>query len=357
MVACNHIYSNQDVEVIDLNKCFDSEQLDIVRTQYAYDGRIIKLETKEECLLRLGGKLLLSDNRIFIKQNTVYIFDFEGNFINKLKMGTGPGEIARVKAIDFDTETNELVLYQEPYIKFYTPDGTFLREQESPYYFTDIKAVKGGYILSSDAGYMQCADNPEATLLYVDKKMNLISAHLNKTEKAVYYEIQCMYYDINKGKTIVPNRNDTIYILDKEQFIPKFVVDYSIDKFDYTIKDINLWFKEENRHYSWWKYFETSSHQFFGLQKSGMGLNIFRDKSNGKLLAGNYYAINALFNVTPDATYNDYFVSVKHYIDRDGELEKLNIFTPEDLAKINNQKEDDNPLLIFFKLKPFEDEE
>jgi len=355
MFACNHKYSGRDVEIIDINKCFDEEQLNIVRKKYACDGRVIKLETGDNCLLRYGGRYFFSDNRIFVKQETVYIFDFEGNFINKLKLGTGPGEIAKFEAADFDAETNELVVFQSPYIKFYSPDGIFLREQESPYFFSDLKAIEGGYILQSDGGYMQCEKNPDATLLYVDKNMNLISAHIDKTERFMYHDMKA-YYDTETKEALIPNWNDTIYSLCNKLLVPKYKIDYSSDRFDYTIKDYELWDKEGEQHYSWWWYFETPTHQCFSFLKSGIRFSVFRDKTNGKLLAGKLRNIDELFNVVPDATYNDYFVSVKNYEDIK-EIEKSDIFSPEDLEKINNQKEEDNPLLIFFKLKPFEDEE
>ena len=357
MVACSNNHSNYIVETIDINKCFENNQLDLVRKNYAYDGFVVKLETNDDCLLRMGGDFYFSNERIFIKQNTIYIFDFNGKYINKLKIGNGYGEIAQVRAVDFDAEINELVVFQKPYVKYYSPDGVFLREKEVQYSFSDIKAIEGGYILQSDAGYMQCKEKPNATLLYVDKEFNLISAHFEKIEKAICYDMQRVYYDQSAKKAIIPNRNDTIYCLDNKQLTPKYLLDYSTCRFDYSINNIETWFAEEAKRYEWWYYFETSTHQFFGLTKGGLGCNIFRDKFNGKLLSGVYYDINALFNVTPLATYGDYFVSIKSQTEIDGELEKLDLFAAEDLAKIHNQAPEDNPLLIFFKLKPFDNEE
>lgn len=355
MVACKHDNSGSNIETIDINDCFEYEQLDIVRKKYAYDGRVIKLETNDDCLLKYGGRYFFSDNRIFVGQETVYIFDFEGHFINKLKSGNGPGEIAKYEAVDFDVETNELVVFQYPYMKFYTQDGVFLREQKSPYFFSDIKVVEGGYILQSDGGYMQCEKNPEATLLVVDKNMNLISAHIDRIERFMYHDMKACF-DTKTKEAIIPNWNDTIYSLCNHLFVPKYKIDYSSNKFDYTKKDYESWSAEEELHYSWWWYFETSTHQLFSFLKGGMRFSVFRDKINGKLLTGKLRNRDELFNIMPDATFNDYFVSVKQYEDIE-KFEKLDLFSPEDLAKINNQKEDDNPLLIFFKLKPFDEDE
>ena len=352
-LSCGNKYSNVDIETIDINKCFSANQLDIVRNKYAYDGFVVKLETTDDCLLRQGGMLIFSDNRIFVKQETVYIFDFEGHFINKLKIGNGQGEISNVSAIDFDTEKNELVLYQKPYIKFYSPDGTFLREQESQYYFSYIKSIDEGYILQSDAGYMQCKEKPKATLLLVDKNFNLKSAHLNLVEKFVYYDMKQVCCNATTNEISIPNRNDTIYFLKNSKLVPKYKLDYSTCKFDYSVQDFDAWDNEGNNHYAWWWYFETTTHQFFGLEKEGIGCNIFCDKLSKKLYAGKYYDYNALFDVVPKAVFKDYFVSVNYYRDVDCELEKLDLFSAEDLAKIHNQTPEDNPLLIFYKLKPF----
>lgn len=357
LFACNHKYSNSDVEIIDINKCFNADQLDIIRTKYINEAFVVKLETNDNCLLGMGGKFFFSNNKIFIKQETIYIFDFDGHFINKLSIGNGPSEVSNIKAADFDEEKNELLVYQEPYIKFYSPDGVFLREQKIPYYFTSIKSVKDGYILQSDAGQMGYKKQSDATFLFVDKDFNIVFPRFDVVKRAAYYDIENIYHNYEKNITIIPRNNDTIYQLINNALVPIYYIDYSSDKFDNTITNINSYFKEMHLHYYWSKYLETSKHQFFSFTKNS-NYYVLRDKSNGKLLAGSYYSINALFSIAADATYNDYFVSCRNYWDIDNEeYENLSIFSKEDVLKIRNLTEDDNPLLIFFKLKPFEDEE
>lgn len=358
ITSCGNINHSYDVEVIDINRYFDVNQLDEIRTKYAYDGFVVKLETTDDCLLGLyDGKYYFSENRIYIAESTIFIFDFDGKFINKLKLGNGHGEIANYQAVDYDCFKNELIVYQEPYIKYYSCDGIFLREKQVPYYFRSLKSVSEGYILQCDSGNMGCDEAPDATLLFVDKDFNLISANFNVIKKAVYYHIDFIYHSEKENITIVPINNDTIYQLVNNSFVPIYYLDYTLDRFDNTITNTTLFFKENSRHYSWSKYIETSTHQFFSLSKK-TNFSIFRDKLNGIIKGGIYSNFNSLFSIAPITTYGDYFVSCKNYCDMEGEdYEILSMFSEEDIKKINDQKEDDNPLLIFYKLKPFDYEE
>jgi len=350
-VACTqkNVYSNisSNIEEIDVTKYANINFWN--PTKYEYDGYVVKLETTDECLIPYITNVFFSENRIFVKTNTpqVFIFDNEGNFINKLKLGNGPGEIARLIDACYDAEKNELVVYQDPYIKYYTPNGEFKYEKEIPYFFLKICSIKQGYLLKSPIGHMQYVPMPNARLIFVDKNFESPKAFLNEQINNPTNSSKALCYNKKNDITIIPTNSDTIYYFNNNVLTPIYYIHYTKNT-DITSKDMFL-FSED--------YLETSEHQYFGFINKGF-LNLFRDKKTGNIIAGRFEdAENATFVTSPIAVYNDYFVCVKTEPTEDIIYEKSDLFSLDDLAKINNQKEDDNPLLIFFKLKPFEDEE
>ena len=71
-------------------------------------SRIIQLETNPESLLGFILKINVdfSNDRIFVLSDfNIYIFNSNGKFLNKLKVGRGPGEIINIVAFTIDTET------------------------------------------------------------------------------------------------------------------------------------------------------------------------------------------------------------------------------------------------------------
>jgi len=361
IVSCSHNNTtspNNSIEIINLNTILNVKEWDI--SKYEYSGHVIKLETNDDCLLYKISKIFFSKNRIYVKTATpqIFIFDFEGKYINKIKLGLGPDEIANMKDACFDKEKNELIIYQEPELKFYTPDGFFLKQQNSPYYFKVIYSIDDGYILRSSVGYMNCKESPNASMLYVDKDWNFISAFLPVSKSVIYTNKGVSYNNTNDDILILPdNHKDTIYFFDKNTLTPKYYLDYSTQKLNVSeMKRVGQYYKELGKKFEFTNFLENSTHEFFQIGNPSP-ISIFRDKESKIMKAGKFERVEETpFIARPMAVYDDYFVCVQEFIDLDFKYTKSHVFSPEDLAKINNQKEDDNPLLIFFKLKPFEDE-
>jgi hypothetical protein len=364
VVACSPVSQNvqEEIEVINLNSHLNDANLDELYKKYVSNIKVVSLETTDESLLRSISDVFFSDTHIYVmvpNPRQIFIFDSKGNYVNKLKFGNGPGEIVNMQDADFDEEKRELVVYQRPYLKHYTPTGIFIREENIPYYFSSMKYVQDGYVLTNDSGYMGCEDYPDATVLYVDRNFNLISAHLKRVEKIAYRNVDWVNFNLKLNVAVVPSKSDTIYFLSRNGFTPQYYIDYTNDKFDETtVVDMEHYTKEMFGKYRLAVYYETPTHQYFELSKIS-NLHIFRDKTNGVIIAGKHNEKYQLpFDIDLRGINDDYFVSVKYYSDQNSTSESYrNLFSPEDIAKINNQKEDDNPLLIFFKLKPFEDEE
>lgn len=75
---------------------------------------LIQLETSEECLLNNIDKIIFHNDSIFImdkKQGTIFLFDSNGNYINKLsQQGNGPKEYYDLVDFTLNRYTNNLEL-------------------------------------------------------------------------------------------------------------------------------------------------------------------------------------------------------------------------------------------------------
>ena len=342
VLSCTHRekIGCDNVEIVDIGEYADKKLWN--PTYYEYDARVVKLETTTECLISHIENLFFSDKYIYVKTSTpqIFIFDYDGNYINKLKLGNGKGEITQIIDACYDNEKNELLVYQDPFVKFYTPTGVYKYEKEIQYFFVKIASVKHGYILKSPIGYMRYKSKPNTTLIFVDKNFENPHAYLNCANNKSINSNMSLCYDVTNDVVVIPSNADTIYYLIDGVLIPKYYTKYPKN----NIVGPDLFVLAEN-------YLETSEFQYFSFINKGV-LNVFRDKKTGNIIAGRFEdAEKAAFVTSPIAIYKDYFVCVKN--NPNSELfYKSELLSTSDLDKINSQKEDDNPLLIFFKLKP-----
>lgn len=97
--------SEKKVNTIELDANQDN------KLKLSYTTRIIQLETNQESLLQFIFKINVDklNDRIFVLSNfNIYMFDMDGRYLNKLKIGKGPGEITRIVAFTIDTNTKRI---------------------------------------------------------------------------------------------------------------------------------------------------------------------------------------------------------------------------------------------------------
>ena len=93
------------------DKTRDHLKVDIVK--------VIPLETSEQCLIGFTGKVKIYNDRIYFlnnlrfKQPDLFVFDIEGNFINKTIHGRGPGEVIEPFAFAINSEDNTVLMHDQ----------------------------------------------------------------------------------------------------------------------------------------------------------------------------------------------------------------------------------------------------
>ena len=97
--------SKEKVNVIKLDANQDN------KLKISYTTRIIQLETNKESFLQFIFKINVDkiNDRIFVLSNfNIYMFNMDGKYLTKLKIGKGPGEITRIVAFTINPDTKSI---------------------------------------------------------------------------------------------------------------------------------------------------------------------------------------------------------------------------------------------------------
>lgn len=356
----------QKATKIDLN-CFLKEQSFDFGAN-VQDVQLISLETIDESLVGNIYKIVVTDSMNYIfdhyKGGGVVIFDRNGKFIKRISPGRGPGELYQLNDIDYDKQNNELLAYQHPFLLFYTSVGEYIRQIRLPFGFYNFSVTPNGYIFKTldKYGNEHLGAKKDNTLLITDKNFKLKYAGLANPTEISYGGYSYLYS--NEGKVrITQNYNDTIYqyMNGTSELKAEYIMDYHDKKLpDYHLKSPNHERRnilaQNDYYYFIGEYLETTYHHVFFLRNDYMGLQtaIYRDKRTGNLISGT----NADYNINeipaigfPKAAFGEYFISVHYPNQNDSLLFNSSVITDADKQKIKKRKEDDNPLLVFFRLK------
>jgi hypothetical protein len=334
--------------------------------------KLVLLETTDESLLDDIYKVLVTDSHIYIhdsyKRGGIVVFDRNGKFIRRIPNGGGPGELSRLYDIAFDPESNELVVYQHSFLLFFTAEGQYIRKMRSPFAFYNFTVIPNGYVFKKNSSqeniHLELLNDYE--LYITDKNFKLQSVSLLAYPEGDVLVGHHYLYNNNNTIKVTQGYNDTIYqyIQETNCFKAVYILDYSKKKIsELYLKGSYNDFKNailQNDYYFYiGEYFETESHHAFKLNNWHINSEpiIFRDKKTGNMTGGTgrIYDPNEIPPSVgfPIATSGDYFISTYYPHDQDSLIFNSSIVSKEDKEKIKNLKEDDNQILVFFKLKNF----
>lgn len=335
--------------------------------------RLIPLETTDKSLIDGIYKIITTEEYIYIMDRfqgrNVIIFDINGKFVKRFSQGQGPGEFSRLYDIDYDYKNNELVAYQHSFLLFFDKVGNFLRQERLPLGFNNLVVKEDGYVfktLSKQGGNTHLEDKENYTLLVADKKFKLNFAALPQNQKIRALSAYTYLHKNNNLLKITGEFTDSIYnyntktneltaefILNYDKKLPqKYVYAKTFEEFDNVTQNNDYYFNIGD-------YFETFSQNIFFLRNNHTELQtiVYRDKKTGNMTGGtdaNYDPKEIPPIAFPKAVYNDYFVSAYIPSSKDYELlSKSSIISDQDKEKIKQLQDEDNPVLVYFRLKEF----
>lgn len=281
--------------------------------------------------------------------------------------GQGPGEIYRLYDVSYDSEKRQLVLYQHPFLLFYTPNGEFIEAKRLPFGFYNFQAIPEGYVFMTldGAGNEHLGQFKDYTLFVTDKNFKLKYAALPYYFGDIRY-IGYNYLYNNYTFKVTQNLVDTIYQYTSttNQLDSKFVLDFKDKRLpDKFLRGDTQEFKNAIRNNKYYfflgEYLETEGQDAFFLMSDFTGSKtvIYRDKKSKRLTGGTQAIYDSEKQIpsmgSPEASFKNYFIALHYPSPSDSLLSNSSFLSEEDKKIIANTQADDNPLLVFFELKDF----
>lgn len=154
VLSCTSESRNGEVSVDLLHVTEDS----LCYSSFVDSISYIVLEDNDDCLIGSVSDVIIDDEYIFVlddKQQAVWIFSREGNYLNSInRRGSGPEEYIRLAQFEYDKQENELLILDgwTKSIIHYSLDGAFKKRNVLDVYCSDFKQINEGYILSMLGG-------------------------------------------------------------------------------------------------------------------------------------------------------------------------------------------------------------
>ncbi|MCQ2975187.1 MAG: 6-bladed beta-propeller [Bacteroidales bacterium] len=369
--------SNENIDIInltDLKNVFhwDSLPFDSVK--------VIKLETSTDDSYIDFGRVLFGKHCIYVTERkqsgTVAIFDINGKFLKKLNKGNGPGEISYAYAVDFDNETNQLVVLQDNKIIKYDEYGNFIEDKQIISPSIDFTCIPDGYLFYS-LGTLFNSESPlyQKAIIRTDKDCYIISTDIYDDNNRLKFSADYrLFQKINDGEVLISiPYNDTIFIYKNNTITPYAFLDYTPTKLDIsnhnTLQSFEELVSSSTKNYYNGGYLETNNFKYVFLQKCGSSDSegYFIDKNSNEIYDDYIFVPMDEFPTLgiPLTVYQNYFVYlinpvddlvVSEFLSKRGipyssKITKTKYLTQEQIDILNNVEDEDNPILFLVKFK------
>jgi len=353
--------------------------------------RIIQLETGDPMtLVGTPSEVFITGDRIYIRSKTsIFIFNIHGKFLKKINFkGSGPGEAMRsTMFILQDEKYLDILSNDRKRIIRYTCDGEFVTEWLLNYNGVSAVILPNENILLYYPEIVTDKNNQviKSMVFEMNSSGDLINHFVPREEGAYqFYRIfsQDFYYNF-EGTLLFKFWNyDTIYEYRNDRLQPRIHIDFGpagIPSASYKdpnfLKDFYKIIKEKGYACSAGSFKETNQHyifQFLFGENYETHLAIYNKKTgNGKSIShlmndyfgGHEFHPVQRFDIPRSNTSSEvafllepyilmqFYNENKQYFSRE-ELIELGINPDELLSLFEGVQENDNPILVLYKIKP-----
>ena len=239
-----------------------------------------------------SSKMQFSQNYVisegYRSRGDLVLYDRNGRFIRKVaQKGQGPGEYSGMNDIAID-EKHEIVYVLSASLRKlfkYNLEGIFLGVIDLSDFIDDVSNPPTRIAVSSSGqilvNYSNWTGNLQYRCLLFDHQGNLI----NRLKNYLFYtgELTSLSFEgkayIYKNQIHVKNYCDTLFVVDNDNFKPKYVFRHGKNQSNYiTCSE----YKEIGRQVDAGDLFETDSKVFFSFGYNNRFLYAFYDKNEGK---------------------------------------------------------------------------
>lgn len=355
----------------EVNEYFDYE--DIIDTIW-----YVRLETNKKSLIEYIEKVIVYNKNIYILDaisGFLLKFDSKGRFVTQIgEKGKGPGEYT--SPLDFEIDEEKILLLDDlsGKIKYYDLSGDFLKEVSLTFRMNNFTKYNNGYLCNiASRGNFHIPQISNYRLIFcnhdwkivgvadkynakIESNLSLSRKEITKSGNSYIYNPSFDYYIYSIKRDCIKRKyyidvdkrmiqEDNIYNLSSEEFIQK-----------YLSRDCNKMFLFNS-------VFETNNNLIATLHYNGIDVPLYYSKKSDNLICNSNYKFSPKLPfgyIVPKGICNDTligyiepYVAVQKLESLRKETELFNLLSKKQQRFVNEIKEDENPILVFYKLKEF----
>ena len=328
---------------------------------------VVQLKGDDLLISRLG-KVLISDDRIFVLDNPyecnepVKIFDREGNLIRSLHRGGGPGELDDLSGqmlYDEATQTFYVANYED--WSLYDKDGNYKGLRKFPFHNAGTERIGDEFVFWLLE--FQVIDSLKMQVMVTDTAFNYRRSYIPFLGSPLDFAVNTQTPIFRSENHVTVIKNDTVYAYENSQLTPRYYFNYA-DHFDIKsimTNDVMIDITKPGKGYlpTFYENSKTVCFTLSELTETGHVKKLVFDKKSGNYFVYPYGdGFTETQKVTPfflqsSQIGDDYFIVFAD----DAKYERLAEIKPylsdADKAKVDAFQLDDNPMLVFFKFKEF----
>jgi hypothetical protein len=339
---------------------------------------IVPLSTNDDVLIDIIIKVKTNGTLIFIsdRKHELFVFNKKGIFLNKIgSRGQGPEEYVTITSFFID-EINDYIVVVDGFngaFLSYDFNGKFISKKQCP--IDEVKLSDDIFMLDDQYLLLNYNVNPWENIAYKLFNANDWKTYDIKSYKPISisdFMLGFSKYPIAKseeGVDFIMPLNDTVFNCLNEKFSPKYVIEHTQKmanakscqiSFDNSFMSLCREYGKNGYFTGFSEIFETKEHILLNCKVSGFMLGYYlinKNRSEGK-----YYIhqtdekVNKLpfFNII--STDGNSFISVLQPENLLYLKEKIANNSKDPYLKklkdvIDNLRDDDNPVMIFYELK------
>ena len=358
----------------------DLKQFDF--TPYLDSIKYVKLELTDESLIGTIDKLIIYNERIYILDKLtsgLFVFNIDGSFVYKIaRIGQGPGEYTMIDFFDIDIENKHIVLtdLMTYWIMRYDLDGKFLFKKKIPVWCEGVSVLPNkGIVLYANFRNNSNKLAQEYNLIYLDSAMNYKQAYFPYNSKYINQKIPTsfggQFFTYENHLNFSFPGGSVVYQITGDSLFSKYQFDFSKDMLPVenpaNSEQLNEYLAKGNYNGFLTPIIENDQLLLFTMRTNIdmpllMAYYVFCFKNSGTIVSSFFLNIeNEFYMNIPLTCYKNWIVSeIQSYslIEwknsfKKEKLSSVHRFTKERLAIAENLSEEDNPVLMFYKLKQF----
>lgn len=336
--------------------------------------KYVKLELTEESIIGYIQKITIYEDRIYIldtQTSSLFVFDINGNYLFKIdRRGAGPEEYIQLDFFDIDFRNNEIMLtdLMGYWVMKYDMDGNFISREKIPFRIEGIApGFDNGYAVYANYRDNKTTMKQEYNLIYLDSLMNITKAYFPYLSTNIRFATPqaSVFYPYNENFHFFSLYGNNIYKIGKEGLSLVYSFDFGDKSFDISSLEKQLSpqdYVKKKDFYLIHRVQETDHILSFTLSEPSSIILYqgFYSKETKKLLYPIFYTLDKeVVLEIPSIAYDSWLITELSIDDLLSWREKIdhtlfkNQFLWNKKILADQLTIDDNPVLMFYKLKSF----